>query len=355
MNNQQSQKVISDDRKKVALSIEFLPKQIDDVLKQIENFKLPINYRDINKIVINGMGGSNLGARIIASVFKEELKVPVLIEPGYQVSGYVDNKTLYIISSYSGTTEEPLSTFAEAKKKGAKIVGLTENSKNKLFEKLKKEGLPILTFTPELNPSGQPRLALGYAVFALLGLLDKAGVITVDKKDIAGAISLLKKNNLLFTPFVGKNNAAKGLASKIAGRGIILVGAEFLEGNLHAWRNQFCETSKNFATYLVLPDLNHYALEGLANPSSNHKDLAMIFVGSGLYRPRIKKRAVLTREIAGKNRIKTLEVKLVGKTKLQQAAELLQFGSWVTYYLSLKNKVDPVSINWVDWFKEKLA
>jgi glucose/mannose-6-phosphate isomerase len=342
------------DRRKVTDSIALLPQQIRDVLKQAEGFEFPENYKNVNRVVVNGMGGSNLGARIIASVFKDEAKLPILVEPGYQVPGYVDEHTLYIISSYSGTTEEPLSTLAEAKARGAKIVGVTENGKNKLSVMLNKEGLPIFSFNPDLNPSGQPRLALGYAIFALLALLARVGVIKIDEAEIESIVAALEKNNKLLQPSARVGNLARQIAARIHGKAAVLVGAEFLEGSLHAWRNQFCETSKSFASYLVLPDLNHYALEGLANPPQNYKNLFFIFVTSNLYRPRVAKRSQLTKEIVGKNKIKSLEIKLKSKTKLGQATELLQLGSWVTFYLATLDKVDPVLIKWVDWFKKKL-
>jgi glucose/mannose-6-phosphate isomerase len=346
----------SENEQKVAASIVALPAQIRDVIAQAQRLVLPAGFGNINRVVVNGMGGSNLGARIVASVFKEDLAVPVLIEPGYEVPGYVDENTLYIISSYSGNTEEPLSTFYSAKKRGAKIVGLTcAGRKNKLAALLKKQGLPALIFNTEENPSGQPRLGLGYAIFALLALLDRAGVIKLDQKEISRIISILEKDNVrLDLAATGKRNPARIIAEKIYGREAVLVGAEFLEGNLHAWRNQFCETSKNFADYLVLSDMNHYALEGLTHPEINRKNLVFIFVESDLYRSRIKKRAALTREIVRKNSIDSVEVKLKSKTKLAQAAELLQLGSWVTLYLAQLNQVDPISIRWVDWFKKKL-
>jgi glucose/mannose-6-phosphate isomerase len=342
----------NEDQRKVAESIALLPQQIKDVMRQAEGFKFPNGYQDINRVVINGMGGSNLGARIITSVFKEEAKVPILVEPGYQVPGYVDSHTLYIISSYSGSTEEPLSTFVEAKARGAKIVGLTESGKNKLSTLFKAEGLPVFFFNPDLNPSGQPRMGLGYAIFALLVLLAEAGVIKIDSQEITAMILALEKNNKFLQ---AKDSPAKVIAKKIYGKEVVLIGAEFLEGSLHAWRNQFCETSKNFASYLVLPDLNHYALEGLGNPLQNSKNLFFIFLASNLYRQRIKKRSQLTQEIAKKNKIKSLEIKLKSRTKLCQAAEVLQLGSWITYYLAKLNNVDPVTIKWVDWFKEKLG
>ncbi|MCX6704433.1 MAG: hypothetical protein NTZ07_03225, partial [Candidatus Woesebacteria bacterium] len=152
-----------------------------------------------------------------------------------------------------------------------------------------------------------------------------------------------------------RSNKAKQLAGKLSGKQPVIVGAEFLTGNIHALRNQFCESSKNYASFLELSDLNHFAMESLANPGSNKKNLAFFFFDSDFYHPRIQKRAELTKQIVKKNKISYIEYKLQGKTKFEQAYEMLQLGSWVTYYLAMINKVDPSKIPWVDWFKNQLG
>jgi glucose/mannose-6-phosphate isomerase len=345
------------DKGQVAESIRLLPAQVDDAYKQLGNIKIPAAYRKINRVVINGMGASNLGARIIASVFKEESKLPILIEPGYGVPGFVNEKTLYIIYSYSGNTEEPLSTYAEAKKRGAKIVAITAHGINNKLEKLiKKNKIPGIVFTTERNPSLQPRMGVGYGIFFVLGVLVNARAINFKSESICRIVSVLERNNFKFNlEKAAAVNPAKKMALEIFGREAVLVGGDFFEGSLHAWRNQLCENSKNFAQYLVLPDLNHYSLEGLSNPKGNQKNLTFVFLASHFYSARLKKRFELTREIVKKNKIKAVEYKVGGETKLTEALELLQFGSWVTFYLAMLNNVNPVSIPSVDWFKEKLG
>ena len=52
---------------------------------------------------------------------------------------------------------------------------------------------------------------------------------------------------------------AKQIAIKLHNKQPIMIAAEFLIGNVRTLRNQMCENSKHFATYLTLPDLNHFA------------------------------------------------------------------------------------------------
>lgn len=344
------------DPDRVGDSIAALPDQITQTLGQAAEYNLPKEYSQVNRIVLNGMGGSNLGAHLIRAVFKDVLQVPLLIEPGYEVPAYVDKNTLYIVSSYSGSTEEPLSTVAEVQRRGARIFAVTEEREgNPLIALAGEENFPVITFKPEHNPCGQPRLGVGYSIFSILGGLKAAGLLSLDNKGVEATAAWLKEKNKLWGPEESEdNNAAKALALDMEGMVSVLVGAEFLAGNLHILRNQICETSKNFAAYLDLPELNHYAMEGLANPESNQNNLVFLFFGSGLYDQAIQKRLELTKEVVSKNGINILGYKMEAKDKLGQALELLQFGAWISYYLGLANGINPVKIPWVDWFKDNL-
>lgn len=343
------------DKAGMAKSIELLYAQIRQVIGDARLIKIPREYSRVNKVVVNGMGASNLGAGIFKAVYGQEVRVPVIIAPGYSVPGYVDKNTLYIMSSYSGGTEETLSVYQEAKKKGAKILAMTSAGKGALEKLMIKENIPGYIFRAENNPAGAPRMGLGYSIFGMMTLLAKSGLFSINVKDIEKIIGDLEIWDHELRPEIkAKNNAAKKLAIEIQGRQTVVVAAEFLTGNLRALRNQICETGKNFASYLILPELNHYAMEGLAYPASNKKDLAFLFFDSALYHKKIQARSELTKQVIKKNKIKVIDYKMRGATKLEQAFEMLQLGSWVTFYLAMLNGVNPSPNPWVDWFKGKL-
>lgn len=345
------------DQDRVAESIGKLADQIEQIWVDAKTVALPLSYKKgINKVVVAGMGGSNLGFRIINSVFKDSLKAPIIIEPGYDVPNFVDQNTLYIISSYSGNTEEPLSTYAQAKKKKAKILIFTAKGlNNKLEDLMEKERLPGFVFAPENNPSDQPRLALGYAIFGAIKLLEKAGILKVDSTTAREVVAGIRGRNPFWNINVKtKRNVAKKMAYKFEGRTVVLVASEFLEGNIHALRNQLNENSKNLSFYLISPDMNHYALEGLENPGSLKGNIKFLFVDSLLYNERTQKRNALVKQLIREKGLEYEEIKLRSRIKLAQSFELLQFGAWLSYYLALLNEADPASIPSVDWFKDRL-
>ncbi len=340
-------------------SIETLADQVRQVLGEAHLIKVPAEYtvkNNINQVVVNGMGGSNLGAGIIKAVWSNEIKLPLSIVPGYEVPASVDKKTLYIISSYSGGTEEPLSVYKEVKKRGAKILGIASRGGNKLEKLMIKENIPGYIFNPRFNSCKVPRLGVGYTFFGTAVILAKAGLFKIDIKEVKDIIANMEIRDRELRPTEKtRNNPAKLTALDFYNKIPIVVAAEFLSGNLRALRNQICESGKNFAGYLTVPELNHYAMEGLACPEANRKNLMFLFIDSDLYHPRNQKRIALTKKIVKRNGIKFSEHKLLSRAKLGQAFELLQFGTWTSYYLGILNKKDPSSNPWVDWFKEKLG
>src|SRR3989338_8168150 len=146
-------------------SLELLGEQV----KQITSGKkiaLPKSYRGIRNVVVLGMGGSTLGSHVIKSLYADTLKIPVEILNGYALPAFVNTKTLVIVSSYSGTTEEPLAAGKQALAKKAHVV--TISSGGTLASWAKKNKLPALLFTTENNPCGSPRMGLGYSIVGQL-------------------------------------------------------------------------------------------------------------------------------------------------------------------------------------------
>lgn len=332
------------DPKNVLGSVEMFLDQCEQIWKEAKSLQFPDSYRQIKNIVLCGMGGSAFGGYVTSALFKDSLKIPLVSNNDYHLPGFVSQNSLVILLSYSGTTEEVLSCWEEAKERGAQICGITIGGK--LAEGLQKDNTPFLLFDPRFNPSGQPRLAPGYMVLGLNGILNKLGMISVSDQEVTQAISEVKN-------FQDKIKAqAKDLAEKIQGHIPVIFAAEFLSGNAHIIRNQANETAKSFASYSLLSELNHHLMEGLKNPPD--KKLLILFINSDLYSDKLKKRVELTKDVVGKNNIPFDEYLPEGSSKLSQVLNVLSFGGYLTYYLAMLYGQDPSVIPWVDYFKKQL-
>ena len=336
-------------------SLACLGKQIEQIWHDGQNLKITKNFKNINKLVILGMGGSGtLPGLILKALFFKELKIPLEVIGDYHVPNYVDKNTLVIASSYSGTTEEPLNAIKEAKNRGAKILALT--SGGTLAPWAKKNRVPALVFLAKNNPSNQPRMGVGYMVFGLITLLVKAGLLPQFSKSVVERISFVAKNfSKKFDLKIEKqNNFTKQLAEKIKEQTVWFVGAEHLAGNAHAAANQMNENGKRFASFFLIPELNHHLMEGMMYPKNNKNNLFFIFLESSLYDKRIQKRFSITKQVLLKNKIKFASYRSSGKNKIDQVVEALVFSGYLSYYCALVENLNPSAIPYVDYFKAQL-
>lgn len=343
------------DKKKALDSIKQLPSQISQAWQESFVLNIPSEYKSVNNIVVSGMGGSTYGVRIIKSLYDgaEMSKVPIELSNGYWLPGYVNEKSLVILSSYSGTTEETLETAREAKEKKAKIIGIT--SGGPLEDFLKTNNYPSYFFNPLYNPSGQPRIGVGYMVSGLLGILAGLGYIPVEEKEISSIVSFLNtKTQTINENISSDKNPLKRLALKLTGKIPVMIVSDFLEGTSYSVRNPFHETAKQFALHFTIPELNHHLLEGLSFPDYLKKSLYFLFIESQIYDKRNLKRFCLTREVISKYQIPYETVTLTGNSALSQVFEMLQWGAWTTFYLAILHNIDPSDIPWVDYFKSQL-
>src|SRR5438046_6368545 len=151
--------------------IKELPKQIQGAWQVTRAAQLPPAYGDVRNITVIGMGGSAIGGDLAAALLADELKVPMTVHRDYGLPGYVGRDSLVIASSYSGNTEETLSAFEEARKRGAKVLALTTGGK--LAELARASGYPVVTFSYK----ARPRATLGYSLGLVLGALSRLGFV----------------------------------------------------------------------------------------------------------------------------------------------------------------------------------
>jgi glucose/mannose-6-phosphate isomerase len=334
-------------------SVQSFREQCDRAFRDARQVRIPASYRKTNSILLCGMGGSALGADVVRSVFMPVLKVPFGILNGYQLPRYVGPKTLVVLSSYSGTTEEVLANAREAVKRKAIIMGLTMGST--LADFFRKHRLPWYQIDGMANPSGQPRMGLGYNIMGLIGLLRSAGFLIISSSDIQGVLRTVQNRMNQCKPEVpASRNKAKQLAHELEHRLILLTGADHLTGCLHAFANQLNETAKAYAVAFPFPELNHHLMEGLKFPRAV-RNATFVTTQSSLYKQRMVQRIQISRRIVRSFGLATPEISIQGKTKLEQAFDLLTVAGFVSLYLALLHRVNPLEIPTVNELKQRLA
>ncbi len=286
-----------------------LPKVSFDFLKK-ENFK---------KIVLVGLGGSGLAARMIVSL-KEEIgfkkDVDLILCQNYSLPKNLPKKEiLVIIISYSGKTKETLNCLQEAKRKKLPIIVISANS---LFgKKIQKEKIDFFLLEETISPrfSLWQQLFLLLAIFKELKLIEKE--IKIPSLEIEGIIKKAKK--------ISRNFSGK----------IILIYSSiknsFLAYHLKIHLN---EDGKFLAFSNCLPEAVHN--EFLSLPK-NKKEVGLIFLEEDEKNPLFKKHLqAIFKNLQAEN-IRFWQINF-GRKNLENYLKQTTFNAVFSFYLAKKNK-----------------
>ncbi len=341
------------DKSGVYESVLALPDQILSIWNQADDLKVSDELKKIDKIIVAGMGGSALGARVIKSLAGRDLKVPLEIVNSYHLPGYADDNTLVILSSYSGNTEEVLAAAKESITMGCKNFVITTGGE--LLKMANKHDWPIIKIEPAKNPSNQPRMAIGYSVMAQMSLFNKIGVWSLKSEKIEKVIDWLSHQQKNWVREIDQSkNSAKRLSFQLKNKAAVLIAGDFLQGAVHVLKNQLNENAKTFAVRFDIPELNHHLMEGLGKPEELDKKLHFLLFDSKLYDDKIRKRIKVTEEVILKQGYEVTRLVVEGKSKFDQVWEVIQFGEFISLYLAVLHKINPAPIPWVDYFKKQI-
>ena len=152
--------------------VEDFTKHLTKALEIGRQAKFSSTDKKISNVVISGLGGSGIGGTIVGQLLAQEIKIPIIVNKDYSIPQFVDESTLFIVSSYSGNTEETLYALEAAEKNGAEIACVTSGGE---IEKIAKEKGYNCIIIPGGLP---PRAAFGLAFPQLLYVLNQYNLIS---------------------------------------------------------------------------------------------------------------------------------------------------------------------------------
>ena len=173
--------------------IEAFPDNIKEAIAIAESSSIGKPQNEIKTIVMCGLGGSGIGAKMVANWLMDEIKTPITLINDYTLPAFVDEHSLVIGSSYSGNTEETTMALEEARLRGSHIICICSGGKLKSFCA---ENNYDCILVPGGNP---PRSALAYSVIQLLHIFAELGFVShKHKKDMlkAGELIVREKEDI---------------------------------------------------------------------------------------------------------------------------------------------------------------
>ena len=338
------------DPKGMLAHITALPEQCERAWSESAGINLPEKFRRATGILILGLGGSAIGGDLLRCLVSSECLVPVVLHRDYGLPSWVDKGTLVIACSYSGNTEETLSSFEAAAQTGASLLALTTGGK--LLRRANELGVVSYCYHYE----SQPRAALGYSLLTLLRVMERLGFVSDKSPDVAEAVAVMGSWLAEIGPCVPvASNAAKELAKRLYRKLPVIYGAEHLAEVARRWKGQFNENSKSWAVFDVAPELAHNTVAGYQSPA-RLAALAhtVVLTGPSLH-PRVLARLQFARELLCSRGFSSQVVESRGKSRLAQALSLVLFGDLVSYYLGMLYGVDPWEIANIDAMKHRLG
>ena len=290
-----------------------------------------------NRIVICGMGGSCMPGDLL-KIYLHDSNIPIESIRDYSLPNYIDKNTLVFCISYSGNTEETLSMFKDAARKGCKIVSICSGARlEQLAETHRKPLIKV--------PKGlQPRAAVIYQFFPLIRILENNGLIPSKEKEVKNLIDSLGKQNI--------KELAEKLAEKLIDKIPIIYASEKFYPIAYRWKTEFNENAKIMAFSNRFSELNHNELVGYTNKKA---DFHVIILTIDEDHRRMQKRIRITKELIQQKGVPITEINIKGNYFLTKMFSAIQIGDLTSIYLAFKYKTNPSPVNIIEDLKEKLG
>jgi glucose/mannose-6-phosphate isomerase len=331
--------------------IDNLPDQLASAYELGLKHELP-NWQGFRQVVIAGLGGSAIGADLLAVYCAALAPIPVFVHRDYGLPLFArGEETLVICSSHSGNTEETLDAFEAARNAGCRIVAVSTGGE--LAGRAREHDIPLWTF----EHSGQPRAAVGFSFGLLLAIFQRLGWIPDQKEALEDALASMKRSQERIKADIPTvKNPAKRYAGQLMGRWVTIMGSGVLTAVARRWKGQLNEVAKAAANFDFLPEADHNTVAGTMNPEEVLNPHTMtLFLRASSDHPRNRLRSDLTRKTFMLEGMNTDFVDARGRTPLAHMWTMILFGDYVAYYLAMGYGVDPTPVPSLVDFKLSMA
>jgi glucose/mannose-6-phosphate isomerase len=287
-----------------------------------------LNSSAFNNVVIGGLGGSGIGGRIARLATINQFPLPIEVFSAYNLPAYANEKTLVILCSYSGNTEETLAMYREAKTKGCTMICLA--SGGKIMQQAQEDNIPCY----KIETGYQPRMTLGYSLSTLLLIL--SDLIGIDVKNkLSNTANLLTKNDGLKDE---ANDIINVFRQTISDKFVVICDPDF-EAIAIRFCQQIQENAKGEAFITVLPEANHNVIESYQDTQNTN----FILLNSG-NNSRTNLRFQFLKSLLEEqnNRIYTFAE---SGSDIQRLFEVIHILDWVSIYASNLRNADNMHVH----------
>ena len=326
-----------------------MPRQLAIARRVAAAVELTPRHRDVDAVLVLAMGGSAIGAELVAGAGADRLRVPVVVHRDYTLPSWAGERTLVVAASHSGETAETLAAAGEAQRRGLPLAVISTGGE--LGKRASEANLPFLRY----EMAGQPRAAVGFGAGLFHELLVSAGLLR-DPDPFGPVVETLEALLDRMSPSVETSaNPAKQLAWSLFGRVVVVYGHGAMGPVAHRWKTQLNENAKAWASYEPMPEANHNAIEGSLNPRELADAFYVVQVRDREEPAEIATRYGVVEELLGERATNRSTVWGEGPTPLARVLSAVAYGDLVSVYLAILYQTDPTPVTLLAMLKERLA
>jgi glucose/mannose-6-phosphate isomerase len=320
-------------------------------------------------IVITGMGGSAMAGDVAGAVAGSAAPLPITTYRGYTLPGWVGTLDLVIAVSCSGETEETLEVFAEAQRRGCRLIAVGSEGST-LAAAARDAGVPLFPVDGGGRP---PRASLWALTVPVLTVLARFGLVDLDSAALARLADVLDATSQrcgINAPL--DSNEAKQLAAEIIDTLPMVWGTTPL-GAVAAYRlmAQLAENADLPSVHGALPETNHNQVVTLDGAFAARNDadlfrdrvdgpgpapsLRLFLLRDADEHQQVAKRAEVSLALAAERSVPSTVLSEDAGTPLERFAAMAQQIDFATVYVALATGVDPNDIAPITSLKERIA
>ena len=295
-------------------------------------------------VAVAGMGGSGIGAKIVQGLLLDECRVPAYVCNDNDIPAAVSAKTLFVAVSYSGNTEETLSAYAQARKRGCRIIAIT--SGGELGRLAAEAGYPVVAV-----PTGMPpRAALGHLFATLLVTIERLGVCEGHQSGLEEAVRLMRGSRRSWLV------RARTIAKHIDGRlPLVYSTSRMLDAVADRWRCQLNENAGVLCHTNSFPEHNHNEIMGMGRPKHPGRNVVVIALLDRETHARTRYRLESVLDITEEAYYLAMRLESEGRSRLARIFSLVMMGDFVSVELARLLGKDAMEIERINELKRRMA
>lgn len=312
--------------------------QIEKARRIANGVDLPSSFiKKPAQVLYCGMGGSAISGDILGTIAQSRSRIHWTVNRTSRLPRWVDSKTVVILSSYSGNTQEVQSIFEQAIARKAHF--LVVASGGWLAAEALKRKIPFFRL-PQGYP---PRFAIGYTTFSLLFLFMRYQWFSVSGKEVGEVLRRVRRF---------PERAAHKLAKRLFGKNVAIYGGGLMQSVALRWRTQFAENAKTLASCEAMPEMFHHEVEGWVFPKFKVKRSVAVFLTDRNEPQWLRRKKKVAMTAIREHGAEVVEFKAQGEGALARIFSMILLGDWTSCELAKLYEVDPMSICIIDRIKK---